>query len=61
LAIDTIAPLDSDDEIARLLNRFMSLSQEGKAPVATPEQIEQQSRRSRTGLFAELLDRVTKN
>lgn len=57
--IDTIAPLDSKAAIAEALLRFLALSAAGKAPLASTEQIDANSRRARTGVLAALLDSIT--
>lgn len=56
--IDTIAPLDSKNDIMRALLRFLVLAKENEAPVATMEKVLASSRRSRTGELANLLDKV---
>jgi hypothetical protein len=54
--IDTIARLDSQDEIARLLVRFLELLRLQHAPVAQEATIAAASRRWRTKELASLLD-----
>lgn len=56
--IDTIAPLDSQEEIARLLVRFLDLLRQQRAPVAGEATVMAASRRSRTIEFARVLDAV---
>jgi glycosyltransferase involved in cell wall biosynthesis len=54
--IDTIAPLDSKDDIARLLAAFLDLVREHRAPLAAKSKVEGASRRSRTSELARILD-----
>jgi glycosyltransferase involved in cell wall biosynthesis len=56
--IDTIARLDSKEEIARLLVRFLDLVRLKRAPVADEAVIASASRRSRTLELAWVLDAV---
>jgi glycosyltransferase involved in cell wall biosynthesis len=56
--IDTIARLDSQEEIAGLLVRFLDLLRLGCAPVAQEASIAAASRRSRTMELARVLDAV---
>jgi hypothetical protein len=56
--IDTIAPLDSADEIARMLVRFLELVRHDRAPVAEEAKVAAASRRVRTMELARLLDTV---
>jgi glycosyltransferase involved in cell wall biosynthesis len=56
--VDTIAPLDSKDGIMQELLRFMALVEAGTAPLASMEAIKSNSRRSRSGELAELLDKI---
>jgi hypothetical protein len=56
--IDTIARLDSQEEIARLLVRFLELLRQQRAPVAGEATIAAASRRSRTAELARVLDAV---
>jgi glycosyltransferase involved in cell wall biosynthesis len=58
--IDTIAPLDSKDEIMQALLRFIALVETNTAPIAPAQAIESNSRRARTGELATILDRVMK-
>jgi len=56
--IDTIARLDSQEEITRLLVRFLDLLRQQRAPVAAEAAVVAASRRSRTIELARLLDAV---
>ena len=56
--IDTIARLDSEEEIARLLVRFLELLRQQRAPVAGEATVAAASRRSRTIELSRLLDAV---
>lgn len=56
--VDTIAPLDSKDEITQALIRFMSLIDKNAAPIASTQTIQANSRKSRTSELAKLLDEV---
>jgi len=56
--IDTMARLDSQEEIARLLPRFLELLRQQRAPVAAEAAVEAASRRSRTIELARVLDAV---
>jgi hypothetical protein len=56
--IDTIAALDSKEDIMLALRRFMALAAAGAAPLATPETIAAHSRQARSRELADLLDRV---
>jgi len=53
--IDTIAPLDSKEQIAQRLLHFLTLIREGRAPIANDEEIKRHSRESRTQELAKLL------
>jgi len=55
--IDTIAPLDSIDEIEALLQRFIAAVRSGQAPLPSPEFVARASRRARARELAALLDR----
>lgn len=55
--IDTIAPLDSIDEIEALLERFIAAVRSGRAPLPSPEFVARASRRARARELAALLDR----
>jgi len=57
--IDTIARLDSQGEISRLLLRFLELLRQQRAPVAGEATVVAVSRRSRTIELAKVLDAVT--
>jgi hypothetical protein len=59
--IDTIAPLDSKKGIMQGLIRFLDLAKKGKAPIDTMENVLANSRRSRTGELANLLDTAMRN
>ena len=54
--IDTIARLDSEEEIARLLVRFLELLRQQRAPVAGEATVAAGSRRARTIELARVLD-----
>ncbi len=56
--IDTIARLDSQEEISRLLMRFIDLLRHQRAPVATEANVAAASRRARTIELAKVLDAV---
>jgi hypothetical protein len=56
--IDTIARLDSPDEISRLLVRFLELLRQQRAPVARDATVAAASRRARTIELARVLDAV---
>lgn len=56
--VDTIAPLDSRDDIMRELLRFLTLAQGNMAPIASMEKVRATSRRARTGELASLLEKV---
>lgn len=56
--IDTIARLDSQEEIARLLVHFLELLRQQRAPVADEATVVAASRRSRTIDLARVLDSV---
>jgi glycosyltransferase involved in cell wall biosynthesis len=57
--IDTIAPLDSQQEISQLLLRFLELLRQQRAPVAAEATIAAASRRARTIELARMLDVIT--
>jgi hypothetical protein len=57
--VDTIAPLDSQAQIALQLVRFLELVRDGRAPVADPSRIAAASRRSRTAELAQQLEAVS--
>ena len=57
--IDTIARLDSQEEISRLLVRFIDLLRQQRAPVATDATIAAASRRGRTIELASVLNEVS--
>jgi glycosyltransferase involved in cell wall biosynthesis len=54
--IDTIVPLGSKEEIAEGLLNFLLRVREGRAPIASYEQVRNYSRKSRTQDLARLLD-----
>ncbi len=56
--IDTIAPLDSQEEIARMLTRFLELLRQQRAPVATKAKVASASRRARSSELARVFDEV---
>lgn len=56
--IDTIGPLDSRDGIMQALMDFLARLHAGTAPLASDEVVRANSRRSRTGQLAQLLDEV---
>jgi glycosyltransferase involved in cell wall biosynthesis len=56
--IDTIAALDSKDDIMQALVRFIALLESNTAPLAPAHTIESNSRRARTGDLARILDEV---
>lgn len=57
--INTIARLDSKDDIMHELLRFLALAKKDEAPVAPMEKILASSRKSRTKELSGLLDRVS--
>jgi hypothetical protein len=59
--IDTIAPLDSKDEIIEALQRFLHLIKNDKAPIASMENVLANSRESRSRSLAVLLDEIVEN
>lgn len=56
--INSIAPLDSKDEIMQALLRFMALAKNNEAPIASVEKVHANSRKARTHELANLLDQV---
>jgi glycosyltransferase involved in cell wall biosynthesis len=58
VGIDTIAPLDSKEEIMQAVLRILALARENKAPIAPLEKVLSHSRRFRTKELAILLDSV---
>jgi hypothetical protein len=56
--VDTIAPLDSTEEIMRALIGFLDLARCNKAPIPSMEKVVANSRRSRSGELAALFDGV---
>lgn len=59
MGIDTIAPLDSTEEIQQALSHFLALLQKGRAPVASADKISANSRASTTGDLAMLLNAIS--
>jgi len=56
--VDTIAPLNSKDAIMQALTRFLILIDSDSAPIASEQVVQANSRKSRTGELAKLLDQV---
>jgi hypothetical protein len=56
--IDTIARLDSEQEISRMLVHFLELLRMQRAPIANETTVLASSRRSRTIELARMLDAV---
>ncbi|UGQ46226.1 glycosyltransferase [Massilia endophytica] len=56
--VDTIAPLDSAEEIRQALPRFIELASSGKAPMASDAAVAKASRLSRTAELAALMDEI---
>jgi glycosyltransferase involved in cell wall biosynthesis len=56
--VDTIAPLDAKDAIMQALTRFLGLIDSNSAPLASAQVVQANSRKSRTGELAKLLDHV---
>lgn len=56
--IDTIAALDSREQIVRALPRFVALARAGAAPLASAATVAANSRRARSRELGELLNRV---
>lgn len=56
--IDTIAALDSEEDIMQALPRFLSLLREGKAPLPPAAVVAAHSRHARSAVLAQLLDDV---
>jgi glycosyltransferase involved in cell wall biosynthesis len=59
VGVDTMAPLDSRNDIMRELLRFLALIKGNEAPIASMENALAGSRRSRTKELSNLLDSVT--
>lgn len=57
--IDTIAALDSKQDIMQAIGRFIALAEAGQAPLASTERIMLNSRRARAASLAALLDRIS--
>ena len=58
MEINTIAPLDSKDDIMRELVHFLALIKEDKAPIAAIEKVLECSRKSKSRELTNLLDQV---
>ena len=58
MEINTIAPLDSKDDIMRELVHFLALIKEDKAPIAAMEKVLECSRRAKSKELTNLLDQV---
>jgi hypothetical protein len=58
MGVDTIAPLDSKNDIMQELVRFLALVEGKTAQIAPMEKVLAASRRSRTRELSNLLDRV---
>jgi glycosyltransferase involved in cell wall biosynthesis len=56
--IDTVASLESANEIVQVLPRFLALLESGSAPIASEAVVRAASREARTAAFAGLLDSV---
>jgi len=54
--INTVASLESADEIEQVLPRFLALLESGTAPIASEAVVRGASREARTAAFAGLLD-----
>ena len=61
MGINTIAPLDSKDDIMHELLHFLALVKENNAPIASMEKVLNNSRRSKSKELANLFVRVTGN
>ncbi|ARO86535.1 glycosyltransferase [Nitrosospira lacus] len=61
VGVDTIAPLDSRNDIMRELLRFLALIKANEAPIASMENALAGSRRSRTKELGNLLDTVAQH
>jgi len=57
--IDTIAALDSTEDIVRALPNFLELIERDAAPMASMDRVLTHSRRAKTGELSQLLDQVT--
>lgn len=57
--VDTIAPLDSKQDIMRALPAFLALARQNQAPIATMGKVLASSRKSRTAELASILDQVS--
>lgn len=58
--IDSIAALDSKEEIMKAIMQFLGRAQAGDAPLASAEHIRSHSRGARAGVLASLLDEVVR-
>jgi hypothetical protein len=56
--IDTIAPLDSKEEIMQALLRFLDLAKRNAAPIASMETVSANSRESRSNELADLFNKI---
>jgi hypothetical protein len=56
--VDTIAPLDSKEQIAQAVLRFTALLREGRAPIPSAKVIDKSSRRARTAELAHQFEQV---
>ena len=56
--VDTIAPLDSTQQIAQAVLRFIALLREGRAPLPSAKVIVESSRRARTAELARQFEQV---
>ncbi len=61
MGINTIAPLDSKDDIMHELLHFLALVKENNAPIASMEKVLENSRKSKSKELADLFDQVTGN
>jgi glycosyltransferase involved in cell wall biosynthesis len=61
MGVDTIAPLDSKDDIMNGLLHFLKLVKEENAPIASMERVLNNSRRAKSKELANLFDQVTGN
>jgi len=61
MGIDTIAPLDSKDDIMHTLLQFLTLIKENNAPIASMKKVMGNSRKSKSKDLANLFDQVIGN
>ena len=61
MGVDTIAPLDSKDDIMNGLLHFLKLVKEENAPIASMERVLNNSRRAKSKELTNLFDQVTGN